>query len=83
MAKVAKYNAREAEAGDRICMTKGSPVKEGTVRMADEEQCFIVFDDLSMDWVSYGHFYITRKGAELLLPNGQTWFDYSMNGGKL
>ena len=77
-----KYNAREAVEGDRICMTKGSPVKEGTVRVADEEQVFIVFDDLSMDWVSYGSFYITRKGAELTLPNGMTWHKFAIEGDK-
>lgn len=80
---MAKYNPREAELGDRIQTTKGSPKKEGTIRMADEEQVFVVFDDLTMDWVSYGGFYITRKGAEITFLDGQTWYDFSMNGGKI
>lgn len=73
---MAKYDKREIEVGDRICMLKGSPIKEGTVRFFDEEQVYIVFDDLTMGWVFYSDFYITRKGAESLLPNGMTWHEY-------
>lgn len=72
---MAKYDKREIEVGDRICMTKGSPVKEGTVRAFDEEQAYIVFDDFTMGWVFLSHFYITRKGSELTLE-GMTWLEF-------
>lgn len=73
---MAKYNKAEIEKGDRICMTNGSPIKDGTVMDFDEEQAFILFDDLTFEWVHLGHFYITRKGAEMTLADGMTWLEY-------
>lgn len=70
---MAKYPKNELASGDRICMMKWSPVKEGTVVMSDEEEALINFDDGTSEWTHLGHFYITRKGYEIALKDGMTW----------
>jgi hypothetical protein len=73
--KVAKYDKKDLEVGDRICMLKGSPIKEGTVRQFDEEQACVLFDDMTFGWVHLGHFYITLKGSEMTIE-GMTWLEF-------
>lgn len=71
---MAKYPKKDLEVFDRICMTKGSPIKEGTVMNYDEVQAYIKFDDLTLEWVDLGHFYITAKGHDITLADGKSWF---------
>jgi hypothetical protein len=78
---LAKYPKSEMEPGDRICMLKWSPIKEGTVTMFDEEEANILFDDGTKEWVHLGYFYITRKNEDIVLKDGQTWREFANRGG--
>lgn len=75
---MAKFNVREdLDVNDRVIMRKGSPIKEGTVRIYDEEEALVKWDDGEVDWIPLFNIYITRKGSEIKWANGSNYFTNS------
>jgi hypothetical protein len=78
---LAKNPISEMTIGDRICMRKWSPIKEGTVVMFDEEEANILFDDGTKEWIHLGYFYITRKDREITMADGKPWREFKTERG--